>query len=255
MLSIESHKNETFKSLLSLTGSKGLKKEGLFLLSGEKLIREFLQKPILDIVQEITSPSMPSILEKSPFKDKETIRLSSDLFNQLDVLGTHFNILALRQPTPCYLDESEITSYQPNGLEVVIPIGDPGNLGALLRSCEAFGVPKVLLTQESAHPFLPKSVKASAGSVLRLPITYAPSLSLFPRNCIALDMDGISLDDFVWPDSGLLVVGEEGPGFGKDSITTPFTQRISIPTLGVESLNVVVAASIALSHRRFLRSR
>jgi TrmH family RNA methyltransferase len=159
------------------------------------------------------------------------------------VLGTHFNILALKQPLISVLTEEDVLNYVPNGIELVVPIGDPGNLGALVRSAEAFAVPRVILTREAAHPFLPRAVKASAGSVLRLPLARGPVLAKFPASCIALDAGGVSIDEFTWPKQGLLLVGEEGPGFSASS----FPNQIRIPTRGVESLNVVVAASIALS--------
>jgi TrmH family RNA methyltransferase len=240
MLKIESPQNDTYKKLLSLTNSRGLKKEGLFLLSGEKLIREFLKKPPLKLVYEIIGPHMQP-LQGDVAKQ---IQLSAELFAELDVLGTHFNILVLEQPEMSVL--TDLSDYKPQGIEVVIPIGDPGNLGALIRSCEAFAVPRVILTQEAAHPFLPKSVKASAGSVLRVPLSRGPALTEFPSDCIALDMNGAVIDDFTWPKSGLLVVGEEGPGIGDKS---RFTKHVRIPTQGVESLNVVVAASIALADK------
>jgi TrmH family RNA methyltransferase len=217
--------------------SKGLKEEGLFLLSGEKLIREFLKKPNLTITYELTAPG------HAPLTDSKQMPFTTALFDQIDVLGTHFNILVLEQPLLPVLTAADMISYRPSGIELVIPIGDPGNLGALIRSAEAFGVPRVILTREAAHPFLPKSVKASAGSVLRVPLARGPTLAEFPQGCLALDMIGISIDDFIWPDHGLLVVGEEGPGFGASAFQT----RLRIPTKGVESLNVVVAASIALS--------
>lgn len=245
MVKIESAQNETFKKYLSLTSSRGLKKEGLFLLSGEKLIREFLKTPAISIVHELIAPG------ERPSTQSPVLQFSSELFAQIDVLGTHFNILVLEQPQIETIDASQLASYVPQEIEVVMPIGDPGNLGALLRSCEAFGVKRVLLTQEATHPFLPKSVKASAGSVLRLSITYGPALSSFPENSLALDMEGIPLPDFNWPKTGLLIVGEEGAGLGKDDATgdKKFKQRIRIPMQNVESLNVVVAASIALAHR------
>ncbi len=244
MLKIESPQNDTYKKLLSLASSKGLKKEGLFLLSGEKLIREFLKKPQLKIIYEIIGPHM------EPFQTDASLQLqlTHELFSELDVLGTRSNILVLQQPEIQNMSAEDLASYRTKGIEAVIPIGDPGNLGALIRSCEAFGVPRVILTQEAAHPFLPKSVKASAGSVLRVPLSRGPALAEFPRNCIALDMDGTAIDDFVWPKNGMLVVGEEGPGLEGQG-KSPFAQHIRIPTVGVESLNVVVAASIALADR------
>lgn len=250
---IESQKNETFKKLLSLTGSRGLKKEGLFLLCGEKLIHEFLINPSLDIVYEVLTPSMTPLLQDDAKRTR--LYLSSDLFSQLDVLGTHYNILVLQQPVLPAFSEEQIATYNPKTIEVVIPVGDPGNLGALLRSCEAFGISRIFLTQEAAHPFLPKSVKASAGSVLRLSLSLAPSLRNFPRHCIALDMDGTPINNFTWPSKGLLVIGEEGSGLEAHETHAPFIQRLSIPTEGVESLNVVVAASIALAYRYFSRQK
>ncbi|MDR3423891.1 MAG: RNA methyltransferase [Alphaproteobacteria bacterium] len=235
---IESAQNATFKKLLSLTASKGLKEEGLFLLCGEKLVREFLRRPHLKIVHEILAPGQsPLAAEATP------VALSSSLFALVDVLGTRFNILALEQPTIPVLTAEEIKTYAPSGIELVAPIGDPGNLGALIRSCEAFAVPRVILSREAAHPFLPKAVKASAGSVLRVPLARGPALNEFPASCIALDLEGTSIDDFVWPEQALLLIGEEGPGFSASTFPT----RVRIPTTGVESLNVVVAASIALS--------
>lgn len=238
MLEIESAQNETFKKLLSLTSSKGLKEEGLFLLSGEKLIREFLKNPQLTIAFEIVTTGLHALTSATPH-----VQMPPALFAQIDVLGTHFNILVLAQPPILTLTKSDLQTYTPSGIELVAPIGDPGNLGALIRSCEAFAIPRVILSREAAHPFLPKSVKASAGSILRVPLARGPALAEFPNTCIALDLEGISINEFVWPEKALLLVGEEGPGFS----AAEFPTRIRIPTTGVESLNVVVAASIALS--------
>lgn len=235
---IASAQNATYKKLLSLTNSKGLKKEGLFLLSGEKLVREYLEKPHLGLVHEIIAPKAKALQKDA----KKYISFSAELFRELDVLGTHFNILVLERPPIPVLSAKDVAAHKPKGIEIVIPVGDPGNLGALTRSCEAFGVSRIILTQESAHPFLPKSVKASAGSVLRLPMARGPALTAFPDDAIALDMKGEDLYNFAWPKSGYLVVGEEGQGMPRH-----FTRRITVPTQTVESLNAVVAASIALS--------
>jgi len=242
---IESPNNGSFKKLLGLTTAKGLKAERLFLLSGEKLVREFLAKPNLKIVYEITEPALKPVAKSTP-----QLQFSALLFQRIDVLGTDFNILVLAQPPIATLKSNDLLTYVPHTIEAVVPVGDPGNLGALIRSCEAFGVPRIILTKEAAHPFLPKSVKASAGSVLRLPIIRGPALAEFPDTCIALAMDGTPIKNFIWPKNGLLVVGEEGQGLGKAVRgKSRFACRVSIPMTNVESLNVVVAASIALAHK------
>lgn len=242
MLKIASVQNEQFKKLLSLTTAKGLKKEGMFLLSGEQLILEFIKKPHLKIHCELVTNKLKPLAQKA---DVKTLELAPALFDQIDVVGTGFNILVLEQPHVRVFDDRDIQSFKPSGMGLVVPVGDPGNLGALIRSAEAFGAACVFLTKEAAHPFLPKSVKASAGSVLRMTLQRGPALQAFPAHCIALAAHGTPIDDFVWPKNGLLVVGEEGKGLGK----ARFKHTLSIPTDGVESLNAVVAASVALAFR------
>jgi TrmH family RNA methyltransferase len=241
---IDSAQNATFKKLLSLTTAKGLKKEKLFLLSGDTLVREFLKKPHLKIIHEIINGTMKALA--LPAASPQVIQLNADLFHQLDVIGTHGPLLVLEQPDMLTLSADALNKYKPDGVEVVTPVGDPGNLGAIIRSCEAFGVERVLLTEEAAHPYLPKSVKASAGSVLRVALTRGPALKDFPASTIGLDAGGESLYHFTWPKNAFLAVGEEGQGLRQ----APFKKRISIPTQNVESLNAAVAVGVALAVKR-----
>jgi RNA methyltransferase, TrmH family len=238
MIQISSSSNEKFRTWESLLSSKGIKEHGLFLLSGEKLVREFLKKPSSQVVAEIIPKSGKALFELS-----ENFELSMELFNELDELGTHFNLLVLKTP--------EILNYdiksEPKGLEVLCPLGDPANVGALIRSAEGFGASKVILTQESANPFLPKSVKASSGSILRMALVKAPALANLQssHNVVVLDAGGDSLANFQWPENIRLLVGEEGQGM-KNLSANLKTKVLSIDTVGVESLNAVVAASVAM---------
>lgn len=236
---IQSPSNETFKSFLSLTTAKGLKKEGLFLLSGKDLVSEYLNLPpskVPKLVAEIVSGNMASV-SPAPI----LYELLPDLFNQLDIIGTHSPILVLEQP-----EVSAWESKSPSGLEVILPLGDPGNLGACIRSCEAFGAQSVILTQEAAHPFLPKSVKASAGSVYRMPLKRGPQLKDIGTPVHALDARGKNIYNYQWPKDLYLLVGEEGAGLRFDT----YENLLSIPIQSVESLNATVSVSLALFHYR-----
>ena len=231
---IQSSDNKKFKTWLSLLTSKGIRSEGLFLLSGKKLIEEFLKKPNLEIVAEISNPKL------SPLSScKSQFELSTDLFKQLDELGTHFNILVLKTPSlPSWNNEMACS-----GLEIFCPLGDPSNLGALLRSAHGFSASKIILLKEAAHPYLPKSIKSSAGAVLTAPLYYGPSIKDLNLNTmIALSGTGKDLQQFKWPENVRLLVGEEGPGFSDLKIHT----ALSIKTNNIESLNAVVATAIAL---------
>ena len=68
MLEIKSSQNTTFKKLLGLTTAKGLKKDKLFLLSGKKLIEEFLAKPHLKIINEIVTSRLKPLAKTAGFE-------------------------------------------------------------------------------------------------------------------------------------------------------------------------------------------
>lgn len=230
--------NENFKYWKSLTTSKGLKSSEHFLLSGEDLVREFLKNPRgLKLMGELMPEGRAQISSS-----KYVSELPQKLFEDLDVIGTKFNILVVSQPVLKRATPETPTS-KPQGLEVILPVGDPGNLGAALRSCEAFGVQRVFLTEESAHPFLPKTVKASAGSCYRLELIRGLKLSDYVTHAWGLAHPGENLITLKWPADIRLVVGEEGSGLGD---LEPL-KRISIPiSASVESLNATVALSLAL---------
>lgn len=238
MNKIMSPSNENFKYWKSLTTSKGLKAAEHFLLSGEDLVREFLKNPRGlklqgELVREGGSPISSS---------KYVAELPQKLFEDLDIIGTKFNMLVVSQPV-MKKALAETPSSKPQGLEVILPVGDPGNLGAALRSCEAFGVSRVFLTEESAHPFLPKTVKASAGSCYRLELIRGLKLSDYVTHSWGLAHPGENLMTLKWPKDVRLVLGEEGSGL-RD--LQPL-KRISIPISdSVESLNATVALSLAL---------
>lgn len=246
---ISSSANPQFKVWRSLLSSKGLKSEGQFLLSGEKLIREFLKNSGAKSFNK-TNPSSVNfeiaaeliMLGHRPLQMSAPVyELSKELFNELDVIGTHFNLLVLKAPPL----ETSKPQDPVMGFEVIAPVGDPGNLGALIRSCVAFGVSKIHLTRESAHPFHPKCVKASAGAVLKAHLSQSgPVADWDHESVMALDADGENLLTFKKPSQGRILVGEEGPGL-------PAFQRVqwvSIPTENVESLNATVAASLMIWH-------
>ena len=102
----------------------------------------------------------------------------------------------------------------------------------------------MILSKESASPFLPKALKASGLASLRIPLASAGILAELPlANGYALDMDGVSINAFEWPKDLYLVLGEEGRGI-PDSLAL---KRIKIPiSTATESLNATVAGSIAL---------
>lgn len=240
---ITSAANTQYRIFLSLLTSKGIKKEGLFFLMGEKLIQEFLLNPNYSIEYLIYTDLIPSDL-KLPASVKFT-QMTKELFQNLDSLGTSYPLLVLKyQPLVKKNFNQAIT-----GLELITPLGDPKNLGSLTRSALAFRVKEVILTQESTNPFLPTSIKASSGAVLKMQFTTTTlkvsEIPIVGEN-YALDLKGSNIQDVRFPNKLRLWVGEEGPGLNFTSEQRKSVNSIYIPTSDVESLNATVSTSIAV---------
>ena len=145
-------------------------------------------------------------------------------------------------------------------------IQDPGNLGALARAGEAFGVGALMLSPGTVHPNHPRALRASAGSLLRLPVAVGVepaelSSSALPRNLTSAALvprGGTPIDQCRLDFPLLLMVGSEGAGLPK-SILRQADSLLTVPiSETVESLNVTVAASVALwqlQHQRAGTSR
>lgn len=132
-------------------------------------------------------------------------------------------------------------------------IQDPGNLGALARVAEAFGAAALVLSAGCAHPNHPRALRASAGSLLRLPIAVDATIGALDRQwpapptwaALAAHGGGVP-DGAAAPRPLVLALGAEGSGLSP-ALAARADRTWTIPLGGrVESLNVAVAAAIAL---------
>lgn len=241
LVEIASATNAQFKIFKSLLTAKGIKENGLFLLSGEKLITEFLKKPPQGFQIEY-------VLFDDELKvqtQAKITKLSRDLFHEVDLLGTHFNLLVVSFKEFQSVDFAS----QAQGLQLICPLGDPRNLGSLARTAVAFGAKTMILTSEAAHPFLPQSIKASAGAVLQIQFLKAQKkLSEIPVSTedFALELHGTAIHQIKWPKNFRLWVGAEGPGLQLTLDQKRQIKFVTIPTETVESLNASVSMSLAL---------
>ena len=130
---------------------------------------------------------------------------------------------------------------------LLVPFQDPANVGAVVRSAAAFGVKKIMLLEEAAMPFHPKSIRASGAQVFHMDFIMGPSifkLKNLGTPIVTLSTDGVDMNKFEFPESFALLAGVEGPGL-PDNFQTDFKISIPIEPI-VESLNASVAVSIAL---------
>ncbi|HEX3088980.1 MAG TPA: RNA methyltransferase [Ilumatobacteraceae bacterium] len=122
-------------------------------------------------------------------------------------------------------------------------LADPGNAGTIIRSAEAAGADGVAFTPGSVDPYNPKVVRASAGSMFRIPVVEASleSLSGFRRLGTSSHRGDVYTDP-VYHGRVAVVVGNEAHGLDEDAA---IDQWITIPHAGpAESLNVAMAATV-----------
>jgi RNA methyltransferase, TrmH family len=123
-------------------------------------------------------------------------------------------------------------------------LSDPGNVGTILRSAQAFGASCVAIGPDTADPFGPKAVRASMGAVFAVPLARAPNISSLPGRSVALAASrGRPLGELSLHDVTLLI-GAEREGLPDDVLdAADEVARIPIQT---HSLNAAMAATVAL---------
>ena len=138
---------------------------------------------------------------------------------------------------------------------IVVAAGlqDPGNLGTILRSAEAFGAAGAFFTEGTVSPYNSKVLRGSAGSIFRLPVVQITSAALIPllrqggaRLVATSSHKGTPLPNATWTLPLAIFIGNEGAGLSRE-LLHQMDETIVIPQAAqVESLNAGVASSIVL---------
>jgi TrmH family RNA methyltransferase len=148
---------------------------------------------------------------------------------------------------------------------VLDELQDPGNTGTVVRTAEAFGASGVILVKGTASPYNSKTLRASAGSIFRLPLLYGVDAELAREALRENRVEMLAamparpgeppspLSDTDLTARCSLIIGNEARGVG--DVLLAEARRISIPTAGVESLNAAVAAGILLYEASRQRAR
>lgn len=189
----------------------------------------------------------------------KVIVVPDSLLQSLSGTETSQGVIALVKPTEWKLEQL----FRGCPLVAVLDgLQDPGNCGAIVRAAEAFGATGVLFIKGTASPYNPKTLRASAGSLFRVPFLHGVDAALARA---ALQQNRVELYAGVPARSGVrslaqvdlsarcgLIIGNEARGVGGELRAAALD--VAIPTVGVESLNAAVAAGIMLYEARRQRS-
>lgn len=183
--------------------------------------------------------------------------LADDLFARLSSTETSQGVIALVRPPAWKLEQL----FRGRALVVVLDgVQDPGNAGTILRAAEAFGATGAAFLKGAVNPYNPKAMRASAGSIFRLPLVAGldPDLARAAFEQQRLDVYAASpaarrnLSDVDLTRRCAVIIGSEGRGVSEKLRAGAIDLRI--PTAGVESLNAGMAAGIILYEARRQRA-
>ena len=253
MRPIESRQNPHLKLLRRVLASP---ESGLAALEGPNLLAEAVHAG-LRIHAVFAAPEAAPQLARLPLDSRtEFYTVPRSLLNPLLATESPQPIAALIEPPLWNWSQLMVgrTSLASVPLVVVLAgLQDPGNLGTILRSSEAFGATGVLCLPGTVSPWNPKAVRASAGSVFRLPLIQTSASQAFAWLRTAglcawttsvHEASPLPAADLAGPTA--LIIGNEGNGV-PDQIAAEADATLTIPCPGpVESLNAAIATSILL---------
>ena len=250
---ITSRENPLIKETATLVTDKKVRKEqNLFVVEGARLCSEAMKSgaEVLRVfLTEEAEKRYSSYVSKLVTGAKEVFYVTESVAEKLSDTKTPQGVFAV-----CRRAEKEI-DFSENGLYVLLSeLQDPGNLGTILRSCEAMDAKGVLLCS-CADCFSPKVLRSSMGCLFRLPVqTFASTeeaLLLLREHGVTTYASALSTKATLLPDVKFehrccVLVGNEGNGLSEETIEN-CDHVVMIPMPGkAESLNAASAAAILL---------
>jgi TrmH family RNA methyltransferase len=250
---VASRQNALVKELRQAFAHATLTNDGYCAIEGVRIIEEAVRSGlrfkalfVSEGSQERAERLLPQISSHA-----EAILLPDDLFRSAVSTDAPQGVAALAKVKQ-FTIEDVIAGENPL-LVIAAGVQDPGNLGTMVRSAEAFGATGVLLAEGTVSPWNPKAVRAAAGSIFRLPLaktTFAAATEALHGRHIAVlgtsSHKGIPLHQVDLRRPVALLIGNEGAGIGRHAIAQ-VDELIAIPhSAKVESLNAAIAASILL---------
>ncbi len=245
-----SARNPLLKDIRKAIARGCLTEDGLAVAESFHLLEEALRSDC-EIPAVLAAESVRAAVESHVRGLKKTSIhvLGDDVFRALSATEASQGVMALVRPPHWSVDQL----FRGHSLTMVLDgLQDPGNAGTILRAAEAFGATGVAFLKGSVSPYNPKCLRASAGSIFRVPVAAGLDQQLFlaaaeQRKIALFALMPKGVTDVGEVELGAkcaIVVGSEGRGVSER--LREKSTAIRIPTVGVESLNAALAAGIAL---------
>ena len=252
--SIEGRHNALVKELRKAFSDAELTADGYCAIEGLRVVEEAIRSGLKfrTVFFSASAEAKAERLLPQLGAHVETVILPDKLFATAVPSETPQGVAALVR-CRSYVLEDVLAKSEAAPVVAVVGLQDPGNLGTIMRSAEAFGSAGLLLGEGTVSPFNAKAVRASAGSVFRLPVVKVKTSDILGQ----LRERGLRLiatsshKGTLLPEAALtaplgIFIGGEGSGLSRN-LMAAMDDVVAIPhSPKVESLNVGVAASVVL---------
>ena len=247
---ISSKDNKIFKQCQSLLTKKYRDKLGLYLVEGDKLIDEACNAGLVEMLIY-----RGDYTKGIHYQGEDIVFMEGRLFEKLAQTKTSQGCIAVVRKQKPTLEEFKRKISEDDGNVVVLDrLQDPGNIGTIIRTCDAAEYKGLIALKETADIYSMKVIRAAAGSVLRLPIYFAEDTNEaveILKDCnkkivgTTLDTD-IYVHQVDMSKNTAVVIGNEGNGMSETfKKATDINVKIPINPK-VDSLNAAVAAGIII---------
>ena len=259
---ISSRTNARVKQLRAAFAGHARLSGGLVAIEGDHLLEEARRSGmVFKTVFVSERRDVPEIVPRGV----EVLRLTDEVFGSVVETQSPQGVAALLVPPVFELDDVLGGSSSGSALILVaVGLQDPGNLGTLVRSAEAFGAAGVLTTPGTVSAWNQKALRASVGSVFRMPVVGvgAAEIEGLKRRgvrliaAVGVDSEGVvAAAEMDFSAACAVLIGNEGNGLEPEWLEM-CDARVTIPCPGhVESLNAAVAGSLLLYEASGQRSR
>lgn len=250
---IRSGSNEKVKQLRKLVkSSKERMENGLYIVEGIRMFREIPESLLLETYISESALEKYEAVISAALCDCHV--LSDSVFQSVSDTKSPQGILAVVRMKAYTFEDICGCTFDSDKCPFILVaerLQDPGNLGTIIRSAEAAGVTGIILSNDCADIYNPKTVRSTMGSLFRMPVYFSDNLkediNILHKNNIKIygaHLKGESMykADFTKPSAFL--IGNEGNGLS-ENIAAEADELIYIPMKGgVESLNAAVSASV-----------
>jgi RNA methyltransferase, TrmH family len=253
---ITSRDNSIIKHLRALSDPKHRKKELVFLIEGVKMVEEALRDKA-GVTMIVASPALvqhhgKGVIKLAENRSIDILWISDRLIDGISESKTPQPVMAV----VAMKEHSEDKLFAHSSKLIVIchQLQDPGNLGTIIRTVEAVGAAGIAITPHTVDPYSAKVIRASMGSILRLPVVRIGDSSAFVKLCkqkgfqtVAAVVTGEkSHFDIDFKKPTVIILGQESAGLSQD-IMAEVDLRVRIPMVEtIDSLNVATSSAVVL---------